>query len=41
VDLTGDQKESLAAIVATNKTLYRAYLLKEQLRGSCDVVVGR
>jgi transposase len=32
VDLTGDQKESLAAIVATNKTLYRAYLLKEQLR---------
>jgi transposase len=32
VDLTGEQKESLAAIVRTNKTLYRAYLLKEQLR---------
>jgi transposase len=32
VDLTGEQKESLASIVATNKTLYRAYLLKEQLR---------
>jgi transposase len=31
-DLSGDQKTSLAAIQATNKTLYRAYLLKEQLR---------
>jgi transposase len=31
-DLTGDQRTSLAGIVGTNKTLYRAYLLKEQLR---------
>lgn len=32
VDLTGEQRTSLAAITDTNKTLYRAYLLKEQLR---------
>ncbi|WP_039889345.1 ISL3 family transposase [Mycobacterium xenopi] len=31
-DLSGEQRTSLAAIQATNKTLYRAYLLKEQLR---------
>lgn len=31
-DLTDAQHTSLAAITATNKTLYRAYLLKEQLR---------
>nr|WP_050947673.1 transposase [Mycobacterium xenopi] len=31
-DLTGEQRTSLAAIPATNATLYRAYLLKEQLR---------
>lgn len=31
-DLTGEQRTSLAEIAATNKTLYRAYLLKEQLR---------
>ncbi|MFV0495918.1 transposase, partial [Mycobacterium sp.] len=31
-DLTGQQRTSLADIQATNKTLYRAYLLKEQLR---------
>ncbi|UQX09537.1 ISL3 family transposase [Candidatus Mycobacterium methanotrophicum] len=31
-DLTGEQRTSLAAITATNATLYRAYLLKEQLR---------
>jgi len=31
-DLTERQKMSLAAIQATNKPLYRAYLLKEQLR---------
>ena len=31
-DLTGQQRTSLAAIAATNNTLYRAYLLKEQLR---------
>ena len=31
-DLTGPQRTSLAEIAATNKTLYRAYLLKEQLR---------
>ena len=31
-DLTGDQRTSLAAISATDKTLDRAYLLKEQLR---------
>lgn len=30
--LSGEQRTSLAAIQATNKTLYRAYLLKEQLR---------
>ncbi|BBU20316.1 transposase [Mycobacterium xenopi] len=30
--LTGEQRTSLAAITATNATLYRAYLLKEQLR---------
>ena len=32
VDLSADQKASLATIQTTNKTLYRAYLLKEQLR---------
>lgn len=31
-DLTGDQRTSLAEIAVTNRTLYRAYLLKEQLR---------
>jgi transposase len=31
-DLTQDQKTSLAWIATTNKGLYRAYLLKEQLR---------
>jgi transposase len=31
-DLTGEQRTSLAAIADTNRTLYRAYLLKEQLR---------
>lgn len=31
-DLTGEQRTTLAAIAATNKGLYRAYLLKEQLR---------
>jgi transposase len=31
-DLTGEQKTSLARITDTNRTLYRAYLLKEQLR---------
>ncbi|OHT87156.1 transposase [Mycobacterium syngnathidarum] len=31
-DLCGEQKTSLAEIAVTNKTLYRAYLLKEQLR---------
>lgn len=31
-DLTGDQRTTLAGIAATNKGLYRAYLLKEQLR---------
>ena len=31
-DLSGEQKTSLAGIQGTNKTLYRAYLLKEQLR---------
>lgn len=31
-DLSGEQRTSLAAIQTTNKTLYRAYLLKEQLR---------
>jgi transposase len=31
-DLTGEQRTSLAEIADTNKTLYRAYLLKEQLR---------
>jgi transposase len=31
-DLTGEQKTSLAAIADTNKALYKAYLLKEQLR---------
>ncbi len=30
--LTGDQRSTLAAIQATNGPLYRAYLLKEQLR---------
>jgi transposase len=31
-DLTGEQRTTLASIQSTNKTLYRAYLLKEQLR---------
>lgn len=31
-ELTGEQRTSLAAIATTNATLYRAYLLKEQLR---------
>lgn len=31
-DLTGEQQTTLASIVKTNKALYRAYLLKEQLR---------
>ncbi|MCB0933994.1 MAG: transposase [Mycobacterium sp.] len=30
--LTGEQRTSLASIATTNNTLYRAYLLKEQLR---------
>jgi transposase len=30
--LTGEQRTSLAQIAVTNKTLYRGYLLKEQLR---------
>ncbi len=31
-DLTGEQQTTLASIAKTNKSLYRAYLLKEQLR---------
>ncbi|UQX12750.1 transposase [Candidatus Mycobacterium methanotrophicum] len=31
-DLFGEQRASLATIQTTNKALYRAYLLKEQLR---------
>jgi len=31
-ELTGEQRTSLATIADTNSTLYRAYLLKEQLR---------
>lgn len=31
-DLTGEQSTSLAEVAATNSTLYRACLLKEQLR---------
>jgi transposase len=31
-DLTGEQRTTLAAITKTNNRLYRAYLLKEQLR---------
>ena len=31
-DLTTEQRTSFAEIAATNATLYRAYLLKEQLR---------
>ena len=31
-DLTGEQRTSLADIADTNRILYRAYLLKEQLR---------
>jgi transposase len=31
-DLTGEQRTSLAEIADTNAALYRAYLLKEQLR---------
>ncbi len=33
-DLTRDQRETLAGIATTNKGLYRAYLLKEQLRAA-------
>lgn len=33
-DLTGAQRTTLAAIATTNKGLYRAYLLKEQLRAA-------
>jgi transposase len=32
IDLTGDQRTTLAVIAKTNHRLYRAYLLKEQLR---------
>lgn len=32
MDLTARQQAKLAMIRATNKPLYRAYLLKEQLR---------
>ncbi|MGH8968096.1 MAG: ISL3 family transposase, partial [Actinomycetes bacterium] len=31
-DLTGDQRTTIASIAATNKRLYRGYLIKEQLR---------
>lgn len=31
-DLSCEQRTSLASITTTNNTLYRAYLLKEQLR---------
>lgn len=31
-DLTGEQRTTLAGIAVTNRALYRAYLLKEQLR---------
>jgi transposase len=31
-DLTGDQRTTVATIAKTNHPLYRAYLLKEQLR---------
>lgn len=31
-DLTGEQKTTMASIAVTNRRLYRAYLLKEQLR---------
>lgn len=31
-DLTGEQRTTLAGVAMTNKALYRAYLLKEQLR---------
>jgi transposase len=31
-DLTGEQRTSLSEIAVTNRTLYRAYLLKEQMR---------
>lgn len=34
-DLTGIQRTTLAGIAADNKALYRAYLLKEQLRAVC------
>jgi transposase len=33
-DLTGVQRTTLASIAVTNKALYRAYLLKEQLRAA-------
>jgi transposase len=39
-DLTGDQRTTLAAISKTNNRLYRAYLLKEQLR-TVFVVKGK
>jgi transposase len=31
-DLTGEQRTTIATIAKTNNRLYRAYLLKEQLR---------
>ncbi|MFG2250891.1 ISL3 family transposase [Spirillospora sp. NPDC048823] len=31
-DLSGDQRTTIASIAATNKRLYRGYLIKEQLR---------
>jgi len=36
-DLTCEQRTSLASITTTNNTLYRAYLLKEQLREAFQV----
>ncbi len=35
-DLTGDQKTTLASIAKVNNPLYRAYLLKEQLRAAFE-----
>lgn len=39
-DLTERQQDKLASIAKTNKTLYRAYLLKEQLRQVFHLPVG-
>jgi transposase len=36
-DLTGEQRTTLAAIGKTNHRLYRAYLLKEQLRTTLTI----